>query len=154
MDILNKMILTACLCGIAVSICDMVSPSEKFSKQIHFILSLVFAIGILTPVIGIVQKFSDDSSVMSMESYDFQSENEVVYDKYLKQITEDNIENSLRMLLENNNITVDKICVEIDISDNSCIFINNIGLSCNDFEKASEIINSEVGRECGVWNME
>lgn len=151
MDILRKMVMTACFCGIAMSICDIVSPDEKFRKQFHFIFSLVFAIGIAAPFLDIIRNFSADGSVcMNIPEYSCIAD-EIQTEKYLKKITEENIERSLKSLLENNGITVYKICVETDISDSSCISIIKTQLSCDDFEKAADIIESETGAECELW---
>ena len=74
-----------------------------------------------------------------------------MYKKYLKKMTEENISESLKNLLESNGISVYKICVETDISDSSCISIIKTQLSCDDFEKGADIIKSETGAECELW---
>lgn len=152
MDILNKMVMAACFCGIAMSLCDMISPDEKFRKQLHFIFSLVFAIGITAPFANIIRNFSAENGIcMNISEYNDIADENDMYKKYLKKMTEENISESLKNLLESNGISVYKICVETDISDSSCISIIKTQLSCDDFEKGADIIKSETGAECELW---
>lgn len=148
------MILTACLCGTGIAICEIISPDEKFSKQINFILSLVFVTGIMTPFADILKSFSDEEDVfLSTGIYEDYSNTEEVYNEYLRVITEENIEKSVKNMLENKKISVYKISVGIDISESSCISISNIGLKCSDFSEAYDIITSEITEECEIWEI-
>ncbi|MGN0606731.1 MAG: hypothetical protein ACI4JM_09440 [Oscillospiraceae bacterium] len=155
MDILNKIIMTACLCGTAVSICDMLCADSRYSKQINFILSLVFVTGIITPVSYALKNFDVSAAMSGIYEYNTdRAKNNEEYIKYLKRAVEDNINASFRDILESEGISVRKIYSEVDISENYSISIIKAGIECDDFEKAAEIIKSTAGEEFEIWNMD
>ncbi len=153
MDMVGKMVLTACVCGMATGLWGMITPDKKFSKQVNFILSLVFIMAVITPFAEIFRNFSDKQVSATIQNYKQSYEDENTYNTYLKHITEDNIEKSVTGILEENGLEVRKISVSIDISESSCISISNIGIECDDFSKAYQIIVNEVAKECDVWEM-
>ena len=145
--------MTACLCGTGISICEMIMPDEKFSKQINFILSIVFVIGIITPFKSLADRISSDDISYSNAGYEFSYEGEEMYRRYLEKTICQNIENSIKSMLEEKNISCEKVSVSIDISDDYCISISKAGILSNEFEKASEIIRSEISEDCEIWDM-
>ena len=48
MDTIKGITFMACFLGIAISMLDIVTPSDKLRKQVRFIFSLVFVIAITT----------------------------------------------------------------------------------------------------------
>lgn len=146
--------MTACFCGIGISVCEMIMPDEKFSKQINFILSLVFVISIITPFKLFADKVSDNGISYRSAGYEFSYEGEEMYDAYLEKTICHNIEESIISMLEAKNIPCEKVSVSIDISDSYCISISKAGIVSSEFEKASEMIMSEISEDCEIWDME
>ncbi len=140
-----------CFCGIGTALLDLLIPDDKFSKQMGFVISLVFVIGIITPLAEVINNFSKEYSSLETSTYQVKYENEEVYKQSLKKVTESNIEKSVRKMLEDSEIEVYKISVSVDISESSCISISRIDIDCSNFEKASEIIKNEVTKECEIW---
>ena len=55
------------------------------------------------------------------------------------------VETSITELLQQNDILCKNISVSINITDDSCISINRVTLSTNDFEKSKQVIQQNFG---------
>ena len=86
MNTIKMMIGTACFIGIAISIADMIKPSEKFNKQIRMIFSLAFVLSILTPIVSSGFNFSISQDTMSTNGSQY-SEMDATVDNQLRTIT-------------------------------------------------------------------
>lgn len=153
MESINRIIMTACFCGIGISVCQMIIPDEKFSKQINFILSLVFVIGITAPFRVFFDEISSDNISYSSAGYEIPSDAEKMYSEYLTETIESNIEKSVCDILNKNDIFCEKADISIDISDDYCISINSAGIASDDFERAYQILRSEMGEDFDIWDM-
>ncbi|NLK70624.1 MAG: hypothetical protein GX286_04205 [Clostridiales bacterium] len=146
MDTIKLMIGTSCFVGIAISIADMMKPSEKFNKQIRMIFSLTFILSVLTPIVTNGINFSISEEIISANGVQYSEMNTTV-DNQLKLITEKNIEDSLRLKLVELGIKCNKINVSINIDENSGISINKIEINSDDNEKSKKIISTLLSVE-------
>ena len=148
MNTIKMMIGTACFIGIAISIADMIKPSEKFNKQIRMIFSLTFVLSILTPIVSSGFDFSISQDTMSTNGSQY-SEMDTAVDNQIKMMTENNIANSLMVKLVESGIKCNEIDVSINIDENSGISINKIEIDSDDNEKSKMIISTllSIGEE-------
>ena len=148
MNTIKMMIGTACFIGIAISIADMIKPSEKFNKQIRMIFSLAFVLSILTPIMSSGFDFSISQDIISTNGSQY-SEMDATVDNQLRTITENNIADSLTVKLIESGIKCNEINVSINIEEDSGISINKIEIDSDDNEKSRMIISTllSIGEE-------
>ena len=152
MDTLSKIVLIACILAIAISILNTLYPSKKFEKQVHLIFSLIFLIGVLTPIVtGSVQLSIPTANTFdNNQSYqDMQNNINATY----KTTIESNISKSLSNRLVQNKINVKEISTKVNIAEDNSISISEVNIACNSLDNNEEILNlvkSEVGQEVNV----
>ena len=152
MDALRKIVLIACLLAIAISILDMLYPSEKFNKQVHLIFSLIFLLGITAPIISGKIQLDIPKVDDFKESTTYTDMQDNVNAQY-KTTVEQNINKALTEKLSKNQINIKEISTKVNIADNNSISISEVEIACNslvDNEKILNLIKSEVGQEVNV----
>ena len=139
MDAFKLISLTAGFISIIIAAFASIYPSEKYSKQIKIIFSLIFVLSIVTPFVN--------GEVNISESFDFvDASADVLYEKniaaneYLKSSVENNISSTIGSYLKENEISFDEIKTSINISDYGSISINEIEIAVDDTAQGDEII--------------
>lgn len=141
---MQKIVITACFIGVAITISEAIAPSEKYLKQIRLIFSAIFLLGVITPIAS--EGFTLDifSNAPLESSTTYMAVNGRI-DDYMKKSVEFNIENSLREILIQNNIETKKISVTVNIIEDNSIDISEVSIDCNNYEMAEEIVNLHLG---------
>lgn len=149
MDTIKGITFMACFLGIAISMLDIVTPSDKLRKQVRFIFSLVFVIAITTAILNSKVDFKIPSSE--------DIENTEEYKNVMKTYTEclannfkSNIEKNLNEKLKINNIEAQQVSLNINIDENDSISILGADVILNDSQKNVEskvisVIQNEIG---------
>lgn len=143
MEKIRSIVLIACFLSIAISVLDMLYPNKRFEKQVGFIFSLVFLIGITTPFItgGItLPSFSLPDNSYKDISADVNGQ--------LKLATEKNIETALKSRLTAQSLAVKNISVDVTISGQDSISITKVQIvpeETTDCERVRAIVASELG---------
>lgn len=145
MDTVKLIIGAACFTGLAISVAEMLKPSETFNKQIKLIFALVFIISIFSPVAagGIDFSFSG-SEIEANGGYNAVDE---VVDEGLKGTIEENIATELKIKLLETGIKCGSIKVNINMDENSSISINKVEIDTDDNEKARNMLMSLLSLE-------
>lgn len=151
MESIRSITFIACFLGIAIAMLDIVTPSEKTKKQVRLIFSLVFLIGIITPIMkaDIDLKIPEVSPFEENEAY-IQITNQ--YEKCVLNQFQENILTSLEQTLNASSIFPKEISLNVNIGENNCISISevNIVLAVQDNyigmkDEITKIIQKEVG---------
>ncbi len=150
MDIVEKMASAGCFLGIAMSATNMIRPDDKFSSHIRFLFSVMFALVFLSPVIngefgGILRESVYTNSQSTYTGIDDAIETEIY--TYIRK----NIEKSCYDILYGQGIILDEISVNINIEENNGIDITGIYLNTNQFDKAKEILQKEIGGDVLIY---
>ena len=156
MDSVRKLVLISCILAIAISVFDMLYPGKKFEKQMRLLLSLVFVIGIITPVFTGAISFTVPTFASVRENQNYNNLQDSVYQSYQSNIKE-NIENNLTKIIRQNEINVKEISVSINIDEDNCISISEVSIIPEDNKDTAEIISiikSEVGIEPNIMQGE
>ena len=132
MDAFKLISLTAGFISIIIAAFDSIYPSEKYSKQIKIIFSLIFVLSIVTPFVN--------GEVNIDASADVLYEKNIAADEYLKSSVENNISSTIGSYLKENEISFDEIKTSINISDYGSISINEIEIAVDDTAQGDEII--------------
>ncbi len=149
MDTLKAITLIACFLGIAISMLDIITPSEKLKKQIRFIFSLVFIIAITSSILNSEIDFDIPSSKDIEQSEQYQAVMKT-YTQNLADNFKTNIEKNLEEKLRINNIGAKKVSLKVDIDDNECISITGADVVLtktdkNVSSKVKTVIQNEIG---------
>ncbi|MGN0641682.1 MAG: hypothetical protein ACI4JJ_00925 [Huintestinicola sp.] len=125
MEMLRTISFTACVLGIVFSLISNGCPSEKFSKQLSVIFSLIFILVIAKGITGI------DLSADTLTAEDYYAEYDEAYgeriDELLSGEIESNLCGSLEELLAEKKIFPAKIFVTVNNSGGDSISIINAG---------------------------
>lgn len=144
MELMKKVILSACFLSIVITIVDSIKPGEKFSQQLKMIFSLIFITGILSVVIKGGLNF-DIPAYADLEYSDDYNSLEDAAGMAVKSETEKNINVYIEDILLKNDVSFDKISSDINIEEDNSIIINRIDYKGMEFEQAREIIINNVG---------
>lgn len=144
MELMKKIILSACFLSVIITIADSIKPGEKFTQQLKMIFSLVFITGILSAALK--GDFAFDIPAFADLEYSEDYNNvENVADNILKEETESKIDAYIEDILLENEVTFDKISSDVNIDENNSININRIDYKGTEFEQARNIIIENFG---------
>lgn len=144
MELMKKIILSACFLSVIITIADSIKPGEKFTQQLKMIFSLVFITGILSAALK--GDFAFDIPAFADLEYSEDYNNvENAADNILKEETESKIDAYIEDILLENEVTFDKISLDVNIDENNSININRIDYKGTEFEQARNIIIENFG---------
>ena len=144
MELMKKIILSACFLSVIITIADSIKPGEKFTQQLKMIFSLVFITGILSAALK--GDFAFDIPAFADLEYSEDYNNvENAADNILKEETESKIDAYIEDILLKNEVTFDKISSDVNIDENNSININRIDYKGTEFEQARNIIIENFG---------
>lgn len=144
--------MTACFLGIVITIFNSLYPSEKFSKQVKMIFSLIFILSIVKPIAAGKLTLPEIGETVYASSDYYSSLNDNTYDYFIRSV-ENNISASLETKLHEKNIYPEEIQTSINISDNSSISINEVIITLKDMTVSSmavQCINEATEGEAKV----
>lgn len=144
MELMKKIILSACFLSIVITIVDSMKPGEKFSQQLKMIFSLIFITGILSATLKGGLNI-DIPAYADLDYSDDYNSLEHAADTALKSETEKNINAYVEDILLKNDVSFDKISSDINIKEDNSIIINRIGYKGMEFEQARELIINNMG---------
>ena len=144
MELMKKIILSACFLSVIITIADSIKPGEKFTQQLKMIFSLVFITGILSAALK--GDFAFDIPAFADLEYSEDYNNvENAADNILKEETESKIDAYIEDILLENEVTFDKISSDVNIVENNSININRIDYKGTECEQARNIIIENFG---------
>ena len=131
--------MTACFLGIVITIFNSLYPSEKFSKQVKIIFSLIFILSIAKPIAAGKIDLPEIGETVSASSDYYSSLSDNTYDYFIRSV-ENNISASLEAKLKEKNIYPEEIQTSINISDSTSISINEVIITLKDMTVSSQAI--------------
>lgn len=144
MDMLKKIILSACILSIVISVADTLKPSEKYARQLRMIFSMIFISGIIAS--GIRSDFKLEIPAFADTEYGEQYDDiSAAAEGAVEHTAESSLADMICRILTSQGISFEKITADININEDGSININEIGYCGSEFEKASEIIKENLG---------
>lgn len=144
MELLKRIILSACFLSIVISLADSIKPGESFARQLKLIFSLLFISGIFVSAAN--SDFEIDIPVAAdVEELDGYEDISDTVDKAVLYSAEKSVEDTICNILTSKGIIYKKITVSININDDGSININEIGYCGDEYERAEEAIKNEIG---------
>lgn len=154
MEAFRNITFIACFISIAISMFDMITPEGKFKKQVRLIFALVFIIAIMNPILH------GDLDLNIGDKIDIKETNEylMVTDTFYNSLAEnyaDNIEQILNQKLLINEIQTKEILVNVNISEDNCIDINEVKIVLAvKFKGKEDIVKEIIKNEIGNYPIE
>lgn len=144
MELLKKVVLSACFLSIVISLADSIKPGERFTRQLKLIFSLLFVSGIVVSAVNSDFDFEIPvaASVEDLEVYENLSE---TADKAVLSSAENSVIDMVINILTSQGISFEKIIANINMNDDGSININEIGYCGGEYERASAAIKSNLG---------
>lgn len=152
MDTFKMVIVSAGFIAVVISFTESLYPSEKYSRQLKYIFSLIMILTITEPFISEDIEFIETVGSIETVSAQLGEESENVF-AYFKTSVENNINTELFRFLEENHITAEEIKTSINISDSGSISINEIEIAVKNTAWEGEIIaliQKHMGKEISV----
>lgn len=146
MEQLKIIITTACMLSLAVGLCNILKPSKIFERQVRFLTSMLFVIGISTSFLKIDWDLTPMKPVESTENVQTANLTLEAQSLILTE-TENQAERALHDLLKENNITCSDLQVSVHIVEGQRIYISEVSAVCNDTQHACEILRENLGEE-------
>lgn len=149
METFRNITFIACFISIAMSMLDMITPEGKFKKQVRLIFALVFIIAIVNPILHGHFNFKLDDIVDIKETSEYLMVTDTFYNSLAENYS-DNIEQVLNQKLLINEIKANEISVNVNISEDNCIDINEVKIVLavrlkDKADKTKEIVKNEIG---------
>ncbi|MCI7768267.1 MAG: hypothetical protein MSJ26_09875 [Oscillospiraceae bacterium] len=145
MDMLCSAAASACVLGIIFSVINGMTPSEKLSRQMNIIFSLIMIAVVIAPFAK--KELSFDFENISEQAPEDMS---YIFDNHLEDMISTNISDNLGKALADQGIFPVKISVDINNSDEDSISIIKAEIILRDSsqsEKAAETAAQELGIE-------
>lgn len=146
MEQLRTIITTACLLSIAVGLCSLLRPARQFDKQLRFLISLLFVIGIAAPFLRIDWRMPPSAFAQVQQSEQTQTLSEETEQLILTQ-TEQKTESTLQAFLTENGIVCSDLHVAVHIDETKRIYISEVSTECSDRQRACELLRTQLGEE-------
>lgn len=143
MELMKKIILSACFLSIVITIADSIKPGDKFSRQLKMLFSLVFITGIVSAALRCDFSF-DFPAFADIENYDAYNNMENTAENAVKEETEKEINEYVGNLLTDHGIEYEKITSYVNISEDSSISIDRIDYKGSEFEQACDVIKMNL----------
>lgn len=148
MELFKSAAAAACFLGLIFAAAENLLPSEKFSKQIHMLFSLI-----MIAAVG-VKLSSEDFELPDISPGEASGGiYEQQYDDFLDKKIQENICGSLSEILINNNIYPVNISVNINNSADGSISIKKAVITLTDLSEISDaekIVSEALGDDVDV----
>lgn len=144
MELLKRVILSACFLSIAISLADSIKPGERFARQLRLIFSLIFVSGIIAAAASSDLEFELPAAagVEELDGYINISE---TADQAVLSTAENSVIDTVGRILTAEGISFEKITANINMNGDGSININEIGYCGSEFEKASDAVKRNIG---------
>lgn len=149
MSAMRILVASACFMSVGICIAQTLLPERKFDRQMRIIFSLLFIAAIASPIMSGRLNFDfselSDSVTAFADVYDIEED--------MRREIGKNIADGLAEELSARGIPAEKICVDVNIEDENCISITNIGfipLYDKDAEEISATIKFLLGEDIAV----
>ena len=149
MDEIKAAVGAVCAVSAVRCVIGNIASVSRLKKQDMIIMDLLLA----AVMASFFMRGCSSFEMPEIAVYEYESgEYESIYEKTLESQVSSNICLVLEQQLEAAGISCEKIEAEVNISEDSSIFINRVTVISGDFQAASEIIKASLGTETEVVN--
>lgn len=143
MEAFRAAMLAACMMSCAAGLIRLVTPEKTLARQIRFLLSMLFALGLAVPLLHARLPAGFGTEEMTFFTETMQ---EKLHEQLLAE-TKTRLESVLREALRARGITCETVEVTLHIDENGCIHISKAQVTCDDFAAANAVLPDLLGGE-------
>ena len=149
MESLKTAVLSACMLGCGAGLVSMISPGKSMERQMHFLVSLLFAVGLMAAFTQF--ELPSDPGILAQEMLEEQTQamDERIRTALLEQ-TKTGTEEAIRRKLEENGIHCTAVEATLHIDADNCIHISKVTVTCDDFAGANALLPDLLGEEAEI----
>lgn len=150
MEDLKNAVMAVCIISAGVCMIENMVSGTRLKSQMKFLLNLtVVTVLVASFTKGGIAFEMPDFSEYSQQNYKTSQE---VYNNEICRQTAENISSVIFEQLTASGINCTEIQTEVNISDDSSIFISKVIISSDDFGSAVEIVRNIIGNSTEVVN--
>lgn len=146
METMRAIVLVTCIISLLSGMLDALKPNTRFDRQMRLLLSVVFLLGILTPLAKGMREFHPDWSGDATVSTALTA---ALNDK-TEACAAANLEASLTELLREGGVTDAEVEVKMHTTEDNCIEIDCVTAYCTDREAADRLLVQTLGEEVKI----
>jgi len=135
MEQLHSAVLSICLLSICTAVCTLFCPESSLTKQVRFLISLLFIIGLAVPLTNL--EFPE--SLIQIQEQNSQ--------ETALAVTKKSAEQALLFLLSEEQIHCSDLQVDVHIDGNQRIMISDVSVVCDDYQNACRVLREALGEE-------
>ncbi len=146
METMRAIVLITCVISLLSGVLDALRPNAKFDRQMRLLLSAVFLLAILTPLVkgaGKMQMNWDSDMTVSQDMAAAMAVQTEV-------CAAENLENTLQELLQKGGVTDARVKAEVHIAEDNSIEIEHVTVFCGDAETAKSLLAECLGEEVKI----
>lgn len=150
MEDLKNAVMAVCIISAGICMIENMVSGTRLKSQMKFLLNLTVVMVLAASFTkGGISFEMPDFPAYSQQSYETQQE---IYNDEICRQTAENVSSALREQIEAAGINCMEIQAEVNISDDSSIFISKVIISADDFMSAAEVIRNIIGDNAEVVN--
>ena len=130
---LKSAVLSVCMISICVAVCTLICPDTVLTKQVRFLISLLFIISLAVPLTDI--EFPE--SLVQIQEQKAQES--------AVSVTKECAERALLLLLSQADISCTELHVTVHIDEHQRISITEVSAVCDDYQNTCRILHEAVG---------
>lgn len=146
METMRAIVLVTCVISLFSGVLDALRPNAKFDRQMRLLLSAVFLLAILTPLVKGAGKMQVNLDRDMTVSQDLTAAMAV----QTEASATENLENTLQELLQKGGVTDAEVEVEMHITEDNSIEIEHVTVFCGDTETAESLLAECLGEEVKI----
>lgn len=147
MERMRAIVLSACAVSLLAGALDAIRPSPKFDRQMKLLLSAVFLLAILTPLVQGSRDFSVDWSGDGV----FSEELTETVAQETAACAAENLEMTLQQQLSAGGVPDAKVQVQMHTAEDGRIEIDCVTAFCTEPEKARALLAESLGNEVELY---
>ena len=147
MERMRAIVLSACAVSLLVGALDAIRPSPKFDRQMKLLLSAVFLLAILTPLVQGSRDFSVDWSGDGV----FSAELTETVAQETAACAAENLEMTLQQQPSAGGVPDAKVQVQMHTAEDGRIEIDCVTAFCTEPEKARALLTESLGNEVKLY---
>lgn len=146
MEQLKSILTTACMLSLTIGLCNVLKPGLIFDKQLRFLISLLFVLGLASPILSLKNEGFHIAIPENAGQERTQALAEEMQESILYQ-TGKQTEAALYKLLREKGIVCSELQVRVHIDEGQCIYISEVSAVCDQTEYTCEILRASLGEE-------
>ncbi len=143
----NTVVIGACMLSIAIAIFHMIRPDQTFTRQIRFLVSLLFITSLAAPVLHLTTEAAGWNAHAEITENPHANDLSKEMERQILTQTEDYAAQALTALLEDAGISCTEMDVTVHIDDMDSIYISEVSTVCGDYQNACRILQEQLGED-------